>query len=98
MKIIIKSLSGSEIELTVKKDDTIGQLHYKYYQIDGWFDINGRMFLYNGQQLNNDRKTLEECGIINKSIIHIIMMVSGEINTDPNRICCKHCFKWFEKS
>jgi hypothetical protein len=33
MKVIIRRLTGGETELTVKNDDTICQLHSKYYKL-----------------------------------------------------------------
>ena len=70
MVIIVKTLTGKNINLDVEPSDTIKTVKDLILKKEG-FPPEHQRFIFAGKQLE-DNKTLAECKIINQSTIHLI--------------------------
>lgn len=71
----IKPLSIGMITIRIKSDSTAGMLKYKYHEETGEC-INNLRFIYDGKQLDDDRK-LEDYGIVDNCKIDLMRRLRG---------------------
>jgi ubiquitin len=75
MQIIVKTLTGKIIKITVKDSDTIGDLKGKIEAVDG-IPPNLQRLIFASTELEDDR-TLSDYNIQEKSVLHLMLCLGG---------------------
>jgi hypothetical protein len=76
MEIYIKSMEGEIFLLYVNKSDTVEELKKKIYKT-GYQPPDQQRLIFKRKQLE-DEKTLEDYGIEENSLIHILLRLRGD--------------------
>jgi ubiquitin C len=73
MKIDVKDWNGKKFTLDVIREDTIAQVKEKIKEKEG-HPIHRQFLLFGGTFLDNDKKSLAQCGIQHKSLVNVDRM------------------------
>ena len=82
MQIYVKSLAGRIITLEVSGTDTIANIKEKITDKEGIPGGQQRL-VYDEKQLEDDEKTLDDCGIRREATIYIVLKIPGGNNPKP---------------
>ena len=80
MKIIVKLLTGKELDVDVENSDTTENLKLKIQKIEG-IPPDQQRIVFDGKQLE-DNKTIEDYKIKEGCILHIVLRLTGGGNID----------------
>ncbi|KAL5470920.1 hypothetical protein EMCRGX_G028979 [Ephydatia muelleri] len=72
MQIFVKTLAGNIITLEVSGTDTIANVKQKITDKEG-IPVNQQRLVHDDKQLEDDDKTLDECGIKRENTIYIVL-------------------------
>lgn len=72
INLIVRSLAGSEYQLSARLSDTLDQLKDKIEAQHGVPKDQQRL-IHGAKELTDDVQTVEECGIQDGNVIHLIL-------------------------
>ena len=72
MQIYVKTLAGNIITLEVSGTDTIANIKQKINDKEG-IPLGQQRLVYDDKQLEDDEKTLDDCGIKREATIYIVL-------------------------
>ena len=75
MQIMIKTLTGKTLCLSVNSNDTVNEIKQKIQQKEG-IPLEQQRLVFNGKQLEDNLK-LGEYNISNDSTIHLVLRLRG---------------------
>jgi ubiquitin len=75
MQIVVKTLTGKIIKITVKDSDTIGDLKGKIEAVDG-IPPHLQRLIFAGTELE-DARTISNYNIQEESVLHLMLRLSG---------------------
>ena len=76
-EIHIKSLAGKTINIRADPTETVFDVKELLQQKEGIPPDQGRL-LFTGSELADDDETLEECGVQNGSVLHLVLKLRGD--------------------
>ena len=86
MIIIVKTLTGKNLEIEAEPKDTIKNLKYKIQDKEG-IHPEYQILIFHGRRLEDDEKWLLEYNITEKDTINLLIKIRGH---DPRLIFIKH--------
>ncbi|GMM33100.1 NEDD8 family protein [Saccharomycopsis crataegensis] len=75
MQIVVKTLTGKEVTLEIKPQDTVESVKEIMEEKEGIPPLQQRL-VFDGKQLN-DAQTMDDAGISEGSILHLVLTLRG---------------------